>query len=127
MKADDVGRRLLYAALLTASALLMLLMVTLSTQSITPIGYSSAAPAVQVTPLPAMSEHWLPNCGDARSLDEMPGIGTVIAQRIIENREADGAFFFPEDLMEVKGIGEKTLNAIMEWLDAHPEKAYIWP
>jgi len=47
------------------------------------------------------------NEGDAAALQELPGIGPAMALRIIEYREANGPFKRIEDLMEVKGIGEK--------------------
>ncbi|MFH1965676.1 MAG: helix-hairpin-helix domain-containing protein [Acidobacteriota bacterium] len=47
------------------------------------------------------------NLGDSASLQELPGIGPAMAIRIIEYRETNGPFERIEDLMEVKGIGEK--------------------
>ena len=53
------------------------------------------------------------NTADADELDTLPGVGEVIAQRIIEERETNGPFSYPEDLMNVKGIGEKTLEKLL--------------
>ena len=50
---------------------------------------------------------------DADELDTLPGVGEVIAQRIIEEREENGPFYYPEDLMNVNGIGEKTLEKLL--------------
>ncbi len=47
------------------------------------------------------------NLGDSAALQELPGIGPAMALRIIEYREKNGPFERVEDLMEVKGIGEK--------------------
>ena len=47
--------------------------------------------------------------------------GPVIAQRIIEEREQNGLFHYPEDLMCVPGIGEKTLSRIAPYLYFEPE------
>ena len=47
------------------------------------------------------------NRDNAAELQKLPGIGPAMAQRIIEYREANGPFERIEDLMEVKGIGEK--------------------
>ncbi|NUP99317.1 MAG: helix-hairpin-helix domain-containing protein, partial [Armatimonadetes bacterium] len=42
-------------------------------------------------------------------LQTLPGIGPAMATRIIAWRATHGRFARPEDLLEVKGIGEKTL------------------
>ncbi len=53
------------------------------------------------------------------TLDELialPGIGPVLARRIIEYREAHGGFQSVEELLEVRGIGPKKLAQIKERL-----------
>ena len=54
------------------------------------------------------------NTGDAAELDMLRGVGPAIAQRIIEEREANGRFTYPEDLLSVNGIGQKTLDKLWE-------------
>ena len=56
------------------------------------------------------------NTGDAAALDALPGIGTVLSERIVAYREEHGAFVYPEELRNVKGIGEKRLQAILDAL-----------
>ena len=53
------------------------------------------------------------NSATQRQLQELPGIGEVIAQRIVDYRETNGAFQAVDDLRNVEGIGEKKLNAII--------------
>ena len=47
------------------------------------------------------------NTATLSQLDSLPGIGPVIAERILELREKSGPFKRIEDLMNVQGIGEK--------------------
>jgi len=47
------------------------------------------------------------NAASAALLEELPGIGPVIAARIIEYRESFGPFEQTGQLMQVKGIGPK--------------------
>lgn len=54
------------------------------------------------------------NTADAQQLEELPGVGPSIAQRIIEHRETNGPFRAPEDLMEVSGIGPATFAKLQD-------------
>jgi competence protein ComEA len=48
------------------------------------------------------------NTATAADLETLPGIGQATAARILEYRQKSGGFKKIEDLMNVKGIGEKT-------------------
>jgi competence protein ComEA len=50
------------------------------------------------------------NRATALELQELPGIGPVLAERIVAFRERQGPFLSVEDLLQVPGIGEKTLE-----------------
>ncbi len=52
------------------------------------------------------------NLASSTELQTLPGIGEVLAQRIIEYRIKVGLFSSPEDLLNVKGIGVTTLEKI---------------
>ena len=49
------------------------------------------------------------NTADLAALDTLPGVGPVLAQRILDWRTAHGRFTSIDELGEVSGIGEKLL------------------
>lgn len=56
------------------------------------------------------------NTADAAQLALLPRVGPAAAKRIIEYREANGGFKRTTDLMQVKGIGDKTFELISPYL-----------
>lgn len=52
------------------------------------------------------------NTAGQAELELLPGIGPALARRIIEDREANGAFERVEDLDRVSGIGPKTVERL---------------
>ncbi len=54
------------------------------------------------------------NTATVAELKTLPGIGDVLAQRIVDYRTAHGAFTRIEELMLISGIGEKRFAAIRE-------------
>ncbi len=54
------------------------------------------------------------NRADASQLQEIPGVGPVTSQSIIDYRESVGKFKSIEDIKNVSGIGEKTFEKLKE-------------
>lgn len=54
------------------------------------------------------------NSASKAELEDLPGIGEVLAQRIIDYRTQRGPFRAIEDIKEVSGIGDKRFEAIRE-------------
>jgi competence protein ComEA len=54
------------------------------------------------------------NSAIATELEELPGIGEVIAQRIIDYRTENGPFATVDELVDVSGIGDAILESIRE-------------
>ncbi len=60
------------------------------------------------------------NKATAKELQQLKGIGEVIAKRIVEYREKNGLFNAPEDIKKVKGIGDKTFDSNKNRIVAKP-------
>ena len=56
------------------------------------------------------------NTATAGQLQELPGIGPVLAGRIIDYRTQTGGFTDPGELIEVEGIGPKRLSQLLPYL-----------
>lgn len=57
------------------------------------------------------------NRATAAELAELPAIGDVLAQRIVDDRERNGPFTCADDLTRVSGIGARTLEAVRDRID----------
>ncbi len=52
------------------------------------------------------------NTADSEQLSLLPRVGPTVSQRIVDFRQENGRFQTLEDLMLVRGIGEKTFELI---------------
>lgn len=78
-----------------------------------------SAPAISIDPPPPTSAPAPAaplmlniNTATAAELEQLPGIGPAIAQRIVDYRTANGNFAAIESLTEVKGIGPATFDKL---------------
>lgn len=62
------------------------------------------------------------NTATASQLTSLPGIGAKTAERIIEYREKSGGFKKIEELMNVRGVGEKSFLKIKDLITVTPPK-----
>ena len=54
------------------------------------------------------------NTASTTELEELPGVGEVIAQAIVDHRTENGPFTSVDQLLDVSGIGDATLESIRE-------------
>ena len=52
------------------------------------------------------------NSASVEQLGELPGVGPKLAARIVEYRQKSGPFKSTQELLNVKGIGEKNLEKL---------------
>jgi competence protein ComEA len=63
------------------------------------------------------------NTATAADLQALPGVGAATARLIIEHREKNGGFKKVEELMNIKGIGEKSFLKLKPMVTVAPQKA----
>lgn len=54
------------------------------------------------------------NTANASALEELPGVGPVLAARIVGHRDDNGPFASVDDLVEVSGIGQAVLDGLRD-------------
>jgi len=62
------------------------------------------------------------NTASVAQLEALPGIGAKTAQLIVDHRQKNGAFKKVEELMNVKGIGEKSFLKLKPMVTVGSEK-----
>lgn len=61
------------------------------------------------------------NTAPEADLERLPGIGEKRAAQIVAYREEHGPFRIPEDLTNVSGIGEQTLQGLLKYITVGEE------
>ena len=79
-----------------------------------PAAEATAQPSAPPTVTPAAQGLVNINTAGAAELMTLSGIGEKRAADIIADREKNGPFRYPEDIVRVKGIGEATLKKILD-------------
>lgn len=74
---------------------------------------AAAAPRRTTKPPPAPTNI---NTASEQDLQRLPRIGPALAARIVEHRRVNGPFRHPDEIVEVRGIGEKTLEKLRPWI-----------
>ncbi|GEM_PF-2270072 len=62
------------------------------------------------------------NVANIKELEELPGVGAVTAQRIIDARQKSGKFHRIEDLLAIRGISTKRLEILRPYVTISPSQ-----
>jgi competence protein ComEA len=75
---------------------------------------AAAAPAEggKAAPVAAKSGAVDLNSASEAQLQEVPGIGPALAKKIVDFRNENGPFKSVDDLLKVRGVGEKSLERL---------------
>ena len=65
------------------------------------------------------------NQADWPELAQVPGVGETLARRIVERRETLGPYADNQDLLEIQGIGPRTLDRMRPFLRGTPGGAAV--
>ena len=95
-------------------------LVVLAVAVLARIAYRSYGPRLSARPTDlAVASPVDLNTGDRAELQQVPGIGPGMAERILGHRQAHGPFKNVEELQGVPGVGDKTLDKLRPFLTVH--------
>ena len=107
----------MFRTLLTSVALVALCAVSQTARA----SQSTASPRPAARPATAGTINI--NTAAAADFETLPGIGAKIAGRIVEYRQKNGPFKKIEELMNVRGVGEKNFLKLRSQLTVGTPKA----
>jgi len=73
---------------------------------------AAASPAKKKPPLKPVNI----NTAASEELQQVPGIGPATAQKILQMRKSYGAFKSVDDLLAIRGLGQKRLDKMRKYL-----------
>jgi len=80
--------------------------------------FFSYSKKIRITNIEMTNEKIDINTASSEELQKLPGIGNVIAQRILEYRQNSGAFKSADELMHIKGMTAKKYEKIKKFITA---------
>ena len=107
-----------FASLVSTAIVFAGIAVAVSAKAAAPAGQ---APVAKERPTVAVVNI---NTATSTELQTLPGIGASTATRILDYRQKNGGFKKVEDLMNVRGIGEKTFLKLKPLITITPPKAF---
>lgn len=88
------------------------------------LAFALALPLAAATTAPRQPQRPVDlNTATVTELMQLPRVGQKTAERILAFRKQHGGFQRPEELMNVKGIGEKAFARLKPFLAATPRAA----
>jgi comEA protein len=105
-----------------AIAVICMLLCSAVIQARMPAGPSQDTPAASKA---AVATPINLNTATAEQLQKLPGVGPKVAARIVEYRQKNGPFKKTEELMNVRGIGEKSFLKLKDQITVTSTKAVV--
>ena len=84
------------------------------------VAHAAQKPSSPSRPAPVAANLVNLNTATVAQLESLPGIGAKTAQRIIEHRQKNGGFKKIEELMNVRGVGEKSFLKLKPLITVGP-------